>query len=72
MNIVRIAAFSDNGSGGNPAGVFPLVLNEASISVEGSVTDGRFFAALQSPHTTSEALEVVGAIGIESVFIYSG
>ena len=123
MNILRIAAFSNNGSGGNPAGVhiaethpsaaemqkvaaevgysetafahpieagwrvryfspesevpfcghatialgaalahqsgagtFPLVLNEATISVEGSVEDGHFLAALQSPPTTSEAI----------------
>lgn len=125
MNILRIAAFSDSGNGGNPAGVyiaethpsaaemqkiaaevgysetafaypiaegwrvryfspesevpfcghatialgaalahqsgtgiFPLILNEATISVEGSVNDERFFAALQSPPTKSEAIAV--------------
>lgn len=38
------------------AGVYPLRLNDSSITVEGFVTAGEYSAALQSPETKSSAL----------------
>lgn len=39
------------------AGVFPLALNDADITVEGFVQSGRYAAALQSPSTRSRAAD---------------
>jgi len=39
------------------AGIYSLVLNEATISVEGFIHSGQYSAALQSPNTTSKSAD---------------
>jgi len=53
------------------AGVFPLALNETSITVEGSVHDGKFAASLQSPETFSKEADPKLVSGALELFGYS-
>lgn len=39
------------------AGIYPLTLNEAEITVEGFIEDGKYSAALQSPNTHSKSAD---------------
>ena len=52
-------------------GVFALQLNDASITVEGAVRDGRLFAALQSPATRSAAASTAQVTSALRLFGYS-
>ena len=54
----------------NGAGVYPLLLNETSITVEGFVDDGRYSAALQSPSTSSTGVEAAVLTEALAIFGY--
>jgi PhzF family phenazine biosynthesis protein len=52
-------------------GVYPLILNDAEITVEGSRDGDRFQAALQSPPTRSEAISDALLAEVLDLFGYS-
>ncbi len=52
-------------------GVYPLILNDAEITVEGSRDGDRFQAALQSPPTRSEAISDALLTEVLDLFGYS-
>lgn len=53
------------------AGIYPLQLNETSITVEGFIEEGRYSAALQSPATRSAGMDSAVLAEVMELFGYS-